>query len=166
MQVPFTVKPPADAGYAPGREVDRPVSLLDLAPTVLASAGITVPERQDGMDLTPYLKGENPPRPADKPILSEIWSHVMPNPAVALQFVGPGGAPFMYTYNAADAKDELYDVDASSVELENLIDAASSAGSSRRISLRRLPGSSSSSGLVVSKPWRRRVCSRDSFTCS
>ena len=91
-------------------------------PTVLASTGITTAERLDGIDLTPYLAGENPERPEDKPILSEIWSHVMPNPAVALQFSGPDGKPYMYTYNAGDTRDELYDVDASSVELENLAD--------------------------------------------
>lgn len=47
------------ARSARGRVVDEPVSLVDLAPTILTLAGVAVPGGLDGVSLTPFL-GEEP----------------------------------------------------------------------------------------------------------
>lgn len=43
-------------GIAPARVVKQPVSLIDLAPTFLAAAGLTSPDDPDGENLLPALK--------------------------------------------------------------------------------------------------------------
>jgi len=59
IRVPLIVRGP---GFTPGR-VRRPVSLLDLAPTLLDLAGIDPDPDLRGVTLTPYLRGEDPPHP-------------------------------------------------------------------------------------------------------
>ena len=41
-----------------GRVYERPVSSLDIVPTVLAAAGAELPTNLDGADLVPYLEGK------------------------------------------------------------------------------------------------------------
>ena len=54
-QVPLVIHWPA--GTAPlGRRIDNPVSLIDLAPTFLAAAGVAAPASMDGQDLLPVLR--------------------------------------------------------------------------------------------------------------
>ncbi len=50
LRVPLLVKGP---GVPPGRRVPTPVSLVDIAPTLLQLAGIAVPEGLDGVDVAP-----------------------------------------------------------------------------------------------------------------
>ena len=42
-------------GIATGRRIDAPVSVVDIAPTILAWAGVSAPSEMDGVDLTPLL---------------------------------------------------------------------------------------------------------------
>lgn len=114
-RVPFIIKPAAawngDGQFiGKGSSVDdQPVSLLDVAPTILGLAGLNHDERQDGVDvITTVLKGAARP---EKPILCEIWSHVMPNPSVGMVFRASDRTLYMFTYNCSDAVDELYHVD-------------------------------------------------------
>ncbi len=63
VRVPFLVAWP---GHLPaGRTFDPPAIQLDFAPTALAAAGVAVrPEwNYEGVDLTPYLNGQNTGRP-------------------------------------------------------------------------------------------------------
>lgn len=116
-RVPLIIKPAAswngDGQFiGSGSTVDDlPVSLLDLAPSILELAGISHAERQDGRDLIgSVLKGR--PRP-EAPILCEIWSHVMPNPAIGMVFRASDDRLYMFTYNCSDSVDELYTIDRS-----------------------------------------------------
>lgn len=61
VRVPFIVAWPGTIG--PGRVDDRAVSSLDLAPTAAALAGAALPKGSDGVDLIPYLTGEQIPAP-------------------------------------------------------------------------------------------------------
>ena len=59
IRVPAIVEWPA--GLAGGRAIDAPISTSDIYPTLLALAGVGVPENQpelDGMDVGPLLSGE------------------------------------------------------------------------------------------------------------
>ena len=44
----------------------------------------------------------------EKPILCEIWGHVIPNPAIGMIFQAGNGRKYMFTFNACDDIDELY----------------------------------------------------------
>ncbi len=45
-------------GIPSGRRIATPVSVVDIAPTVLSWAGVPIPEAIDGVDLTPLLESE------------------------------------------------------------------------------------------------------------
>lgn len=120
IQAPIFVKP---AGSSPltgrKREVTAPVSLLDLAPTMLEIAGVSTEARLDGVNLLETISGAE--RPADRPILFEVWSHVIPNPCVGTVFRGEDGGDYMFSFNATDPMDELYRLNGG-VEMLNLWD--------------------------------------------
>jgi arylsulfatase A-like enzyme len=63
IRVPFLVSWPAR--IPAGQEIDAPVTGLDVAPTALAAAGVSVPPSQilDGTDLLPFLDGAKKPLP-------------------------------------------------------------------------------------------------------
>ena len=55
LRVPLIVCGP---GIPKGKRIPEPVSLVDLAPTILALAGEKVPDGLDGVDLGPRMRGE------------------------------------------------------------------------------------------------------------
>jgi hypothetical protein len=57
IRVPLLIAP-SSAGTARGRVVDEPVSLVDLAPTILMLAGVPVPTGLDGVGLSRFLADE------------------------------------------------------------------------------------------------------------
>lgn len=102
-------------GIAPGatvgprdQVVEQPVSLLDLAPTILEVAGITPEARLDGQSLLSAAAGEA--RDEDRPIMFEVWSHVIPNPCVGTILAADRAQPHLFAFNACDPVDELYDL--------------------------------------------------------
>jgi arylsulfatase A-like enzyme len=68
MRVPLVLRGP---GVPAGLEVERPVSLVDLAPTLLDLAGVGAGSRElDGTSLAPLLRGD--PGPEDVPVFLEV----------------------------------------------------------------------------------------------
>jgi arylsulfatase A-like enzyme len=63
IRVPFLARYPAK--WSAGRDFAHPVSALDILPTCLAAAGVPAPAGLDGVDLTPFLRGEKPEAPHD-----------------------------------------------------------------------------------------------------
>ncbi len=61
-RIPFIIRPPESWGIRPGHECPAPVQLADVMPTVLAAAGIDIPETVDGTDLRPAVEGTGAPR--------------------------------------------------------------------------------------------------------
>ncbi len=61
IRVPFFVSWPGK--LAAGKVYDEPVISLDILPTALTLAGKKVPDNCDGVDLLPYLRGENKAAP-------------------------------------------------------------------------------------------------------
>ena len=55
LRVPLVVRVPRAEGGA--RQVDLPVSLIDIVPTVAALVGAPVPKEAQGVDLSPWLAG-------------------------------------------------------------------------------------------------------------
>lgn len=56
ISIPLVIKIP---GNKKGQKIDFPVEQIDIAPTILEFAGISVPEWMDGRSLVPLLKGES-----------------------------------------------------------------------------------------------------------
>ncbi len=56
-----------------GQVIDRPVELIDVAPTLLEAAGVPVPGGMQGRSLLPLLTGER--RAGDRWAISEATSH-------------------------------------------------------------------------------------------
>ncbi len=55
-KVPFALRFP---GIVPtGGVVETPISVIDIMPTLLGLAGLPVPDRVEGVDLSPFLRGE------------------------------------------------------------------------------------------------------------
>jgi len=57
IEVPFLIVPP---GRRPARVVDAVVGLIDIAPTLLAQAGVRVPAAMVGTDLQPLIDAPQP----------------------------------------------------------------------------------------------------------
>ncbi|MBW2384134.1 MAG: sulfatase [Deltaproteobacteria bacterium] len=55
LNVPLLIRGP---GVAQGLRVATPVSIVDIAPTLLASAGVEIPASLEGLDLAPLWRGE------------------------------------------------------------------------------------------------------------
>lgn len=106
-RVPLSIKLPAGQRSA-ASQIDAPICLLDLAPTILDIAGIKPDDRLDGESLIPFVRGDKSER--DAPFIFECGWHVCPNPAVATVAQLADGRLFMYTYNLTSDFDELYDL--------------------------------------------------------
>ena len=132
---PLIIRPPADdAAECAGRVIDRPVSGVDLPPTFFSFAGIDLPWKMHGHDLSPLLKKE----PQD-------WQHAamlvhtaklygsetktVPDQDDPALYHGPGvpwyvmlsKENFKYVRNLiAGEVEELYDVQSDPEELNNL----------------------------------------------
>ena len=123
MRVPLVIKPAVSCQdlFPPGSASDVPVSLIDIAPTICDLAGIAPADRTDGFPLQATLRGDM--RPVDRPILAEVWAHVIPNPCVATVFLGSDGSRYLFSFNICDDISELYRLDPSGRaedELKNL----------------------------------------------
>ena len=107
--IPFLARLP---GGARGAVCDAFVTLLDLAPTALALAGLAAPAAMDGRSLLPLLRGE---RPADWPeeVYFQFHGHHFPYPQRGIRT-----RAHKLVVNPADV-DELYDLTQDPYELVN-----------------------------------------------
>ena len=122
-RVPLIVRAPAGLARA-GERVAEPVSLLDVAPTLLDLAGLDASDLGaiDGRSLAPVLRGEGR---RGAPVVAEYLAEGVSAPMVmvrdgALKYVRCPGDP-----------DVLYDLDADPRELRNLADGTDQAAAAR-----------------------------------
>ncbi len=112
MHVPLVVSLP---GAVPeGRRVERTVSLMDVAPTVLAALGIEVPEKMQGRSLLPLIYNETEGW-EQAPVVMETeapWNNFGWSPLRAVRHQG-------FKYVEAP-RPELYDLAADPGETENV----------------------------------------------
>jgi len=57
-RIPFIIFPAGNAGMERGLVCDKPVTHMDLMPTILESAGIPIPKSVEGSSLVPLTRGE------------------------------------------------------------------------------------------------------------
>jgi len=113
-RIPLVVSGPAVAGG--GRVCDDFVSLMDLMPTFLETAGAEVPADIDARSLWPALRGEEGRETRDA-VFGEYHGDEMG--LYSQRMVRT--RRFKYVFNAPDV-DELYDLRSDPHELQNLVD--------------------------------------------
>ena len=111
------------AGVIPeGTESDAFVSSVDLAPTMLAAAGVAVPPEMQGRSLLPLLDGTAPEDWRDS-VLIEYYSDTVWPRLVKMGYKAVRTDRWKYIrYVDLEGMDELYDLEADPYELDNLID--------------------------------------------
>jgi len=116
LHVPLAVRVPG----VPPRRIGAPVSLVDLAPTVLDALGVVPPHSFMGQSLLPVLRGQ-PPRPG--PIFAETELTAGHDRVVAVR--EGSRAYVLHQGGAAAAKEAaaLYDVRADPGETRDLLGA-------------------------------------------
>lgn len=117
-RIPLIVRHPPSvrAGITPGQMVQT----IDLAPTVLALAGIADPTPRQGRSLVPLLAGEAPPWRDE--ILIEYYSDTVFPRILDMGYRAVRTERHKYIdYLELDGMDELYDLVADPLELDNLM---------------------------------------------
>ncbi len=116
IRVPLLIRLPGQTKEA-SRRIDEPVSLIDLAPTLLALAGIDKPREFQGHDLSPLWKGRERPE-----ALQYIYSE-MDQGGVNLESMRLGDHKLIRNRDPQDRSRparELYDLEKDPGERENL----------------------------------------------
>lgn len=112
LNVPLLILHP----HAPHREVDQPVTLIDLGPTILDLMGLSTPPYFMGQSLVPYLAGKTPK--LSRPIIAEgrlKQAMVLPNGLKLIR-------------NQREKTFEIYDLNKDPKELDNLYDKMEGQG--------------------------------------
>jgi len=114
IKVPLIVKLP---GQEEPRRVEDVVGLVDIAPTLCSLLGLRK-ENADGIDLSPYLKGQSAPSGAeDRYVYSES---VVPQSCGANPLFAQVGRRWKYIHTT---RPELYDLVADPQEQTDLVEA-------------------------------------------
>jgi arylsulfatase A-like enzyme/Tfp pilus assembly protein PilF len=113
LRVPLVVRVPR-APAAP-RQVDLPVSLIDIVPTVLSLVGAEVPKDVQGMDLSPWLAGRGAGGGA-RPLYAETVTPTRYYGTSSLLGVIVDGWKYIET-----SRPELYDLRSDPAEAVNLL---------------------------------------------
>jgi arylsulfatase A-like enzyme len=100
-----------------GRECDELVSLIDLMPTFLDVAGVSVPGAVDGRSLLPLVEDRAAEEVGREAVFAEYHGDEMG--LYSQRMVRTDR--YKYVFNAPDV-DELYDLEADPHELRNLVD--------------------------------------------
>jgi arylsulfatase A-like enzyme len=121
MHVPFIISGP---GIKKGQKHNDPVQLLDIAPTLIAQAGIKVPDDMLGIDLYPFIKGEA--ELPERTIYFETYPGAAPQVAGAEKmlkkpiWVGIRKGREKLTFSTRFQRWEKYDLEKDPAELENI----------------------------------------------
>lgn len=118
MHIPLVIRWP---GMEAGRSCGELVSNLDLTPTVLQAAGITIPDYMDGKSLVGLLRGENAGFRED--LLAEHFGHFGIRAAQRVLYY----ENWKYIATEGDVH-ELYDLEEDPFERQNLIRLPQYAG--------------------------------------
>jgi choline-sulfatase len=120
IRIPLIVKPPAALrGFAPGTVDDRPVSSIDLLPTVLGMAGLPIPEQLPGIGLHDAFAGR-PQERSRTVALTQLGRHLAVRSRRWKLIRGRHG-------------DELYDLAADPHELRDLARDPAAAGAAAEL---------------------------------
>ena len=112
LRVPLLMR---GAGIPPGRRVKTPVSLVDLAPTLLGLAGIEPPSGLDGKDFSSLWKGGSPDFFTERYLYGEASGGLqheehMPGVYPTFRSIRQGRFKLVESTQGTETEYELYDV--------------------------------------------------------
>jgi len=110
LRVPLIVRGP---GVPPGTSVSAPVSIIDIAPTVLWHVGEPVPESLEGLDLSPLWRGQRTPQYESRYLYGQAsggltWIPVMKGLFPIFESVRQGR--YKLVYEANSGRHQLFDL--------------------------------------------------------
>jgi choline-sulfatase len=111
IRVPLLIRPPVGADSKPGTTVQTPVSLVDVAPTLLTLADTPVPPAMAGTDLLHIDSSEG----HDRPVFSEYHAQ---GSLSGYYMIKQGNLKYNHY---VDGKPELFDLSSDPEELRNLV---------------------------------------------
>lgn len=125
----YALGPSAERYVSPGRQVDAPVSLLDVAPTVAAVAAGPALPHGDGRDLRPLLRDRPEPGnfDADRPVFSQLVAGARS----AARMIRAGSFKFVYYHGSP--QHQLFDLAEDPNETNNLFGDAGYAAVSQQL---------------------------------
>ncbi len=118
--VPFIARAPRWMECASGVDLDQPIGLQDIAPTLMEVAGADIPETVDGRSLLPLMRGESP---AWRPWLHLEHTFAAPDRNIAHQTLTDGA--WKYVWLTDSGREQLFDLTADPQELHDLAGARS-----------------------------------------
>lgn len=116
IRVPLLVMDPRAPADRRGAVLDPMVLNTDLAPTILALAGLEPPAAYDGRDLGPLLRGDSPPWRSDF-----LYEHLMDHKAIP-KSIGVRGPRYVYAryFERTPVFEQLFDLETDPSELHDL----------------------------------------------
>ena len=118
MRVPMVAYAPGM--ITPGDTITQMVRNIDIAPTILALAGVQPEWQMDGQSVLPALRGEQVPSPGEL-LYEYYWEYAFPHTPTTFALRGDR---FKYIfYHGIWDTNELYDLNADPMERYNLIDS-------------------------------------------
>lgn len=139
IKIPFVIRYP---GSVPeGARVEAPINVIDVMPTLLGLAGLPVPEPVEGVDLSPFLTGEQQDPPESVLIMNPCPFSIGDSRGDdqypdfrGMRFEYRGVITDRYTYvRTIDGPWMLYDNREDPYQLVNLIDDAEHADTRDRL---------------------------------
>ena len=119
MRVPLLVRCPAVV--RPGTKLTQVVQNVDIAPTLLAYAGLPTPKTMQGASFLPFLAGKTVPW-KDCAFYEYYWEYDFPQTPTMFG-VREGRYKYIFNHGVWDAN-ELYDLQTDPYEVNNLIRSA------------------------------------------
>ncbi|GAA4431894.1 sulfatase [Georgenia halophila] len=124
VRVPMALSGP---GFDGGRRIDRPVSTIDLPPTLLDAAGLDVPPQMQGRSMLPLLAEPDGEAAADWPqeafiqVSESVVGRAVRTSRWKYFVTAPDADPWHAASSDRYVEAELYDLDHDPYELDNLI---------------------------------------------
>ncbi|HKU17169.1 MAG TPA: sulfatase [Steroidobacteraceae bacterium] len=116
MRIPLLVRCPAL--FAGGRTIDPVVANIDVAPTLLAAAGLAAPQYMAGQNAMPLLRGERVPWRTEL-LYEYYWERNFPQ-TPTVHALREARYKYMHFHGIWDL-DELYDLQSDPQEADNLL---------------------------------------------
>ncbi|WP_428656654.1 sulfatase family protein [Runella sp.] len=116
MRVPMLMSCPSV--IKPRTKLTNVLQNIDIAPTILAYAGLTTPAQMQGKSFLPLLKGEKIPW-KDRAFYEYYWEYDFPQTPTMFA-VRTDRYKYIFNHGVWDAN-ELYDLQADPMEINNLI---------------------------------------------